>query len=407
MTTFSQDPNESEESEDFARLFAESQGNPVHLEPGQAIEAPVVNITREWVFIDTGRKGEGVLDRKEFIAADGTLTVAEGDLIKAFFLGSTGGEMRFTTRIGGDSGGGAGLALLEDAWRSGIPVEGLVEKEIKGGLDIKLAGGQRAFCPFSQFDIRRITDTATLIGSRFAFRVTQFGEKGRNIVVSRRQLLEEEAERQRDALREIWRPGMVVHGTVTSLKDFGAFLDVDGIEGLIPISEIAWGRVDNPGDVLTVGQGVDVVIKTLDWEKRRFSFSLRETLADPWSRAVDKYSEGSFHHGVVSRLATFGAFVTVEEGIDGLLHISQLGAGRRISHPREVIHEGERVEVKILGVDSSTRRISLSLAAQSRAAEEEAGNIEAFRLDSAREEAKGMGTFADLLRVRTERGRKT
>ncbi|HAD03578.1 MAG: 30S ribosomal protein S1 [Desulfuromonadales bacterium GWD2_61_12] len=406
MTPFSQDPSELEESEDFARLFAESQDKPVRLEPGQAIEAPVVNITREWVFIDTGRKGEGVLDRKEFTAADGTLTVAAGDRIKAFFLGSTGGEMRFTTRLG-DSGGGSGLALLEEAWRSGIPVDGVVEKEIKGGLEIKLAGGHRAFCPFSQFDIRRISETAPLVGSHFAFRVTQFGEKGRNVVVSRRQLLEEEAQRQRDALREVWRTGMIVRGAVTSLKEFGAFLDVDGIEGLIPISEIGWGRIDNPADVLSVGQSVDVVIKSLDWEKRRFSFSLRETLADPWSRAIDKFREGTFHHGTVSRLATFGAFVTLEEGIDGLLHISQLGAGRRISHPREVIHEGDRVEVKILGVDSSARRISLTLAAQSRAAEEEAGNIAAFRQDNAREEAKGMGTFADLLRARTERGRKT
>lgn len=407
MIPFEEEPSEQEESEDFARLFAKSQDKPVRLEAGQAIEAPVVNITREWVFIDTGRKGEGVLDRKEFTAADGTLTVTEGDRIKAYFLGSTAGEMRFTTRLGDSGGGGAGLALLEEAWRSGIPVEGVVEKEIKGGLEIKLAGGQRAFCPFSQFDVRRVAETAALLGARLAFRVTQFGEKGRNIVVSRRQLLEEEAQRQRETLREVWRPGMVVRGVVTSLKEFGAFLDVDGIEGLIPVSEIAWGRIENPGDVLNVGQTVEVVIKSLDWEKNRFSFSLRETLADPWTRAVDKYREGSFHHGTVSRLATFGAFVTLEEGIDGLLHISQLGAGRRISHPREVIHEGDRVEVKIVGVDSSARRISLTLAAQSRAAEEEAGNIEAFRQDSARDAAKGMGTFADLLRARTERGRKS
>jgi small subunit ribosomal protein S1 len=323
--------------------------------------------------------------------------------VTAWFVGGSGGEMRFTTRIG--SGGGAsGNAQLEEAWRSGIPVEGTVEKEVKGGLEVKVAGS-RAFCPFSQVGLRRTDDTAALVGRTLSFRITEYGEKGRNIVLSRRALLEEEQQRERDALRERLETGMTVEGTVTSLRDFGAFVDIGGVEGLIPMAELAWGRVKSAADVLSVGDRVKVVIKQLDWERQRISLSLKDTQADPWEQAAAQFPEGSFHSGTVSRLAPFGAFVTLAGGLDGLLHISKLGAGKRISHPREVLQEGAQVEVKVEGVDREQRRISLALAGPARAAAEEAESMESFRAAAATESGS-MGTLGELLKARLEKNKK-
>jgi small subunit ribosomal protein S1 len=310
--------------------------------------------------------------------------------------------MRFTTRLGGST---SGSAQLEDAWRSGVPVEGLVEKEIKGGYEIKLGGTARAFCPFSQIALRRVDNAESLIGTRLAFRITDYAENGRNIVVSRRSLLEEEQRRLKDEAQAGIEEGMTVNGTVTSLQDFGAFVDIGGLEGLIPISEIGWSRVKDVRDVLSVGQQVQVVVKSIDREKDRISLSLKDTLADPWDRVAELYPEGSFHTGSVSRLAPFGAFVTLDSGVDGLLHISKLGAGKRINHPREVLKEGESVEVKIEGFDRAARRLSLSLAGVARAAEEEEATLAEFRRQAS-EAPGGMGTLGDLLQARMNKGKK-
>ncbi|QEM68524.1 30S ribosomal protein S1 [Geobacter sp. FeAm09] len=394
-------PEEEEtEGESFAELFERSaRQQSAWLEPGQKITARVLKVGTEWIFIDTGQKGEGVVDAKELQDLDGHVTVAPGDSIAAYFLSSSHGEMRFTTRIGG---GASGNAHLEEAFQSGVPVEGVVEKEIKGGYEIKLAGSARAFCPFSQIALRRIDDPAALIGTRLPFRITAYGEKGRNIVVSRRVLLEEEQRRLREEVQAGISEGMTVGGTVTSLKEYGAFVDIGGLEGLLPISEIGWSRIKEVGEVLSVGQQIKVVVKSIDREKERISLSLKDTLADPWDLAVQTYPEGSFHTGVVSRLAPFGAFITLADGIDGLIHISKLGGGKRINHPREALKEGETVEVKVESVDRTERRISLSLAGAARAAEEEEATLADFRrqADAA---PKGMGTLGDLLRAKTQK----
>jgi small subunit ribosomal protein S1 len=392
--------NDTAGEESFADLLAKSFVEAGRLEPGQKVEATVLKITGDWVFVDIGQKGEGVVDKKELLDAEGQLTVAEGDRIPVYFLSSRGGEMRFTARVGGD----AGLGQLEEAWRGGIPVEGVVEKEVKGGFEVKVAG-RRAFCPHSQIALRGGSSEA-FVGRHFSFRIAQYGEGGRNIVLSRRALLEEERARQKEALKGTLREGQMVRGTVTRIQDFGAFIDIGGVEGLLPVSEVGWGRVEDIRDRLREGQEVEVVLKAIDWERERFTFSLRDTLADPWQEAAYNYPEGSCHRGKVSRLAPFGAFVTLEEGVDGLLHISKLGAGRRLSHPREAVREGEVLEVKIEQVDRENRRISLSLAEVSRAQEEEEKTLEAFRRQ-AESAPQGMGTLGDLLKAKLEqKGKK-
>jgi small subunit ribosomal protein S1 len=385
---------EENDEESFAELFEQSsQQKGGWLEPGQKISGRVLKVSAEWVFIDCGQKGEGIIDRKELIDLDSNMTVKEGDTIAAYFLSSKQGEMRFTTRLGG---GAAGNAQTEEAWRTGVPVEGLVEKEIKGGYEVKLGGSGRAFCPFSQIALRRLDNPETLIGTRLAFRITDYSERGRNIVVSHRILLEEEQQRLRE---EVWAgisEGMTVDGTVTSLRDFGAFVDIGGLEGLVPLSELSWSRVKDVAEVLTAGQQVRVVIKSIDREKERLSLSFKDTLADPWDSVKETCPEGSFQSGNVARLATFGAFVTLPNGLDGLIHISRLGSGKRINHPREVLSEGQTVEVKVESIDRDSRRISLTLAGVARAADEEEATLTEFRRQTA-EAPKGMGTLGDML----------
>lgn len=394
-----------EESEDgsFAELFAKnSEQGRSWLEPGQKLTGKVLKIGTEWLFMDTGQKGEGVIERKEFLDIDGNITVTEGDSITAYFLSSSHGEMRFTTRIGGTA---SGSTQLEQAWQARVPVEGVVEKEIKGGYEIKLGGTARAFCPYSQIALRRVENPEALIGTRLTFLITEYAENGRNIIVSRRSLLEDEQRRLKDEAQAGITVGMTVVGTVTTLQDYGAFVDIGGLEGLIPISEVGWSRVKDIREVLSVGQQLKVVIKSIDTEKDRISLSMKDTLADPWELVPDKFPEGSFHSGTVARLDTFGAFVTLGDGIDGLLHISKLGSGKRINHPREVVKEGEQLEVKIESIDRSNRRISLALAGPARAAAEEEATMTEFRRQ-AEDGPAGMGTLADMMRKKTQRGKK-
>ncbi|NTV48034.1 MAG: 30S ribosomal protein S1 [Geobacteraceae bacterium] len=397
---------DTEETDDgsFAELFEQSgKENKRWLEPGQKLTGKVLKIGNEFIFMDTGQKGEGVIERKEFLDLDGNLTVNEGDEISAYFLSSSHGEMRFTTKIGGGASGG-GTAQLEQAWQAGVPVEGVVEKEIKGGYEIKL-GTSRAFCPYSQIALRRVENPEALIGTRLTFQISEYAENGRNIIVSRRSLLEEEQRRLKNEAQAGISEGMTVDGTVTSLQDYGAFVDIGGLEGLLPISEIGWSRVKDVREVLTVGQQLKVVIKTIDKEKERISLSIKDTLADPWEQVPARFPEGSFHTGTVARLDTFGAFVTISDGIDGLLHISKLGAGKRINHPREVVKEGEQIEVKIEGIDLGNRRISLALAGPARAAAEEEATMTEFRRQ-ADDGPKGMGTLADMFKPKAQRGKK-
>ena len=383
------DEETGQEEEDFAKLLEASLTETVKLEPGRKIEATVLQIGPEWIFLDVGQKGEGVLSAKELCDDEGRPTVAVGDRISAYFLSREGGELRFTTRLGS---GAAGLAQLEEAWRSGIPVEGRLEKEIKGGYEVRLPGGVRAFCPFSQLGLRRLEHPEEAVGQSRAFKISQFSEQGRNIVVSHRALLEEEQARQREQLRETLQVGQVVRGTVTSVRDFGAFIDIGGLEGLLPIAEVSYGRVEDLHSVLQVGQELEVAIKALDWEGNRFSFSLRDTLADPWSKVGSVYVEGMTCTGTVARLATFGAFVTLEEGIDGLVHISKLGAGRHLKHAQEALKVGEPLTVTIDKIDRDQRRISLVPPA---------AHVEAAAPTSYTERAPsaGLGTFGDLLKA--------
>ncbi|MCD6186886.1 MAG: 30S ribosomal protein S1 [Desulfuromusa sp.] len=391
------DDEMNEDEGSFAAMFEASEaevGQP--LERGKKIEATILQIGSDWSFLDVGQKGEGVLASAELLNGDGERQYAVGDKIAAYFLSRSGGELRFTTKIGG---GGTGTEQLETAYQSGIPIDGTFEKEIKGGFEVKLAGNVRAFCPFSQTGLRQ-AEPADLIGQSLPFKISQFSERGRNIVVSHRAILDEEREQLRVGLRETLKEGMVVKGTVTNIRDFGAFVDIGGIEGLLPISEISYGRVEDINDVLSLGQELEVAVKRIDWDDNKFSFSLRDTQADPWKKVGSIYQVGQQYPGKVSRLAQFGAFVTLEDGIDGLLHISKLGDGQRIRHPQDVISVGQQLQIIIEKIDPAEKRISLALAGN------KDDETETSYSDQPAATA-GLGTLGDLLKANQQkRGHK-
>jgi small subunit ribosomal protein S1 len=404
--TMVEEKNESNEEMSFAELFEKTQVRRDFLEPGQKIEATIVKITQEWIFLDLGGKNEGYLDRKEFIDEEGVLSVKEGDKIAAYFLYSKANEKLFTTRIGA---GNSARNHMEEVWRSGIPVEGVVEKEIKGGFEIKLAGDMRGFCPFSQMGLQRIDNAQDYIGRRMSFRITEFTEKGRNIILSSRAILEEERKKEGDALRLTLNEGMMVTGKIVSIRDFGAFLDIGGLQGLLPISEIGWDRVEDIQERLSIGQTLDVIITKLDRENNRISLSLKQTLSDPWDEVSSKYPEGTLHTGTVVRLTIFGAFVNLGAGVDGLLHISKIGKGRRIAHPRDAVKEGQTIEVKIDSIDKSQKRISLSLPLAD-SQDNLSGKIKKEPEDDYREYVDNapasLGSFGDILKRKMEKREK-
>lgn len=383
----------------FAELFEKSEVRKDFLTPGQKVEATVVKISPEWIFLDLGGKSEGYLDRKELTDGEGALSVKEGDTVVAYFLSSKFNEKLFTTKIGA---GDSARAYLEEVWQSGIPIEGVVEKEIKGGFDIRLAGGMRGFCPYSQMALQRIENAQDYVGRRLPFRITEYGERGRNIVLSQRAILEEQRKKDEEALKKTLTEGMVVTGTVAAIREFGAFLDIGGVQGLLPISEIGWDRVADIRERLSLGQTLDVSIVKLDWENNRISLSLKKMLSDPWNDVWVKYPEGTVQRGTVVRLMAFGAFVNLGPGIDGLLHISKLGQGKRIAHPREAVKEGDILDVRIDAIDREQKRISLSLTGGETQEKESEDDYRTY----GEKAPAALGSFGDLMKQKMEKRKK-
>ena len=390
----------------FEELFkSEENKNLRKLTPGEKLTAVVAGISGENIFLDVGGKSEGILETAELTDDEGNVTVAPGDAIEVYFLQAKKSEQIFTTRIGS----GSSVAHLEEAWRNSIPVEGYVKAEIKGGFEITLGGNVRAFCPYSQMGLRRVDDAAaTYLDTHMTFLISRFEENGRNLVVSARAIQEQERQQQKEALQETLEEGQTVSATISSIRDFGAFADLGGVDGLIPVSEIGWSRVENIHDHFTVGQNVNVVIKSIDWEKDRISLSYKETLDDPWESFLKKYPVGTTCIGTISQLKQFGAFVSLIEGVDGLIHISKLGGGRRINHPREAVEAGQDIEVIIEGIDDEERRVSLVPSDYQAPEDTEEAERQEYKKFVAAKEKKttGMGSLGELLKAKMEEKKK-
>ncbi len=347
-----------DETKTFSELLDETSLKPRRFAAGEKINATIVKITGEWVFLDLGAKSEGYLDRKELLDENGNLTVKEGDTITAFFVSSRHGEKLFTTRLLTSR---SVDDFLLDAYKSQIPIQGAVEKEIKGGFSVRVSQGISGFCPYSQIDLKKVDDAASYIGKKFDFVVSEYSNKGRNVILSRRPLLEQLEKEKKQALKESLRTGMTVSGMITAVQKFGAFVDLGGIQALLPVSEMAWGRVDDPKTIYAPGDKIEAMIIGLDWENNKVTLSFKATLPDPWDEVVRKYPEGTVLKGKVANLTNFGAFVTLEGGVEGLVHIAKLARGKKIKHAGDVLKTGDELEVKVEKIDRENKKISLGL----------------------------------------------
>jgi small subunit ribosomal protein S1 len=329
------------------------------IEEGEVVTGRVVRIDKDEVLVDIGYKSEGVIPSGELSirkSVDPHDEVQLGEEVDAIVLTKEDQDGRLIMS--------KKRARFEKAWRrieaaaeSGQPVEGLVIEVVKGGLIIDL--GVRGFLPASLVDIRRVPNLDEYMGTKIETKVIELNRSRNNVVLSRRAVLEEERKEVRQQILDRLQPGLVVEGQISNIVDFGAFVDLDGIDGLIHISELSWSHVNHPSELLEIGQTVRVKVLDIDRERQRISLGLKQTQEDPWQRIVDTYGPGDELQGTVTKVVTFGAFVEVLDGVEGLVHISEL-AGHHVESPREVVHPGDAIRVKILEIDSERRRLSLS-----------------------------------------------
>src|SRR3989475_9650117 len=345
------------DDEDFATLFAREAARSV-LEIGQIVKGRVIQIAAESIFVDVGGKGEAWIERAELTDDEGRLRVAVGDEVEATVV-STGDEIRRSHKL---RQGAQARQALAVAAQTGIPVEGKVAAVIKGGYEVTVAG-LRAFCPLSQMDIRRVDAAAAeeYVGRVLEFRVTTFSDNGRNLVLSRRRLLEERAAEAAEETRKKIAPGAVLTGTVTSLADFGAFVDLGGVQGLVPLSELSHSRASRPADLVRVGDAVTVKVLRVDQEKGRISLSLKALEGDPWGSVAGRLRERQVVWGRAVRSTEFGIFVELLPGVDGLLHVTEIPRSRQ-GALREAAAASAKIAVLIVNIDTDKRRIALALA---------------------------------------------
>ncbi len=327
-------------------------------EIGQSIETEIVAITDSTIFLDLNAKSEGVLDRAELADENGEISVKEGDKIKVFFTGEVRGEMRFTTKI---SGGKADKEMIENAFKNRIPVEGHVEAEIKGGFEVKI-GSTRAFCPYSQMGFRNKEEPAAYVGKHLTFMITEYKNDGKNILVSNRQIGENEYNIQMAKIAAEIKEGSIVEATVDSIQNFGAFVNINGFRALLPISEISLDRVTDVSSVLEEGQELKVKVIRADWKNEKVSVSLKALMADPWDSVEDDYPVGTKIDGTISRIVDFGLFVNIGKGVDGLVHISELEDISANTNLKKVYKPGQPLSVVVKEVDAAKKRIALQTA---------------------------------------------
>lgn len=351
------------EEENFAEMLEAFSGGSGRegLTIGDKVKGKVISIGRESVFLDTGTKVDGVVDKAELLNANQELTCKVGDVLELYVVSSNGHEIRLSRGFSGQRD----ADLLIEAFQNRVPVDGKIKEECKGGFRVELMG-KKAFCPISQIDIRYVEKTDEYIGETFPFLITEYGENGKNIVVSRRDLLKKELEEKKKGFLAGISAGMEIQGTVTKLMPFGAFVELmPGLEGMIPISEMSWGRTEKAEEVLKVGDSVTVKILEIKEGKGakdlKVSLSLKQMTLDPWVDAADKYHVGDRIKGKVTRCVKFGVFVEIVPGLEGLVHISQMSYTKRVLRPEDEVEPGEIVEVVINEIAPEKKRISLSI----------------------------------------------
>lgn len=400
----------SEHEDDFAALF-EASTKAKRYQKGQTIEGIIVAIGPEVAFVDVGGKGEAEIEVGELKDEDGTLEVAVGDRIQAVVMATDGG-LTLSRKL---ARGAATLRQLEDAFQTGLPVEGRVEKAVKGGYEVRIAR-QRGFCPLSQIDTVRNTDPAEHEGRVYQFRIIEFKDHGRNLVVSRRALLEEAQRAGAVDVRKALVAGAVITGRVTSVREFGAFVDLgSGVQGLLHVSEMGWSRVADPSQLVKPGEEITVKVLRVDDDGQKISLGLKQLTADPWSTVPDTYAVGQVHHGCITRVAEFGAFVELAPGVEALAHVSTFAPAGSSGGWSRSLSSGMAGEFEILSIDLEQKRIGVALVPEGAARgpsetatgprAQEAAEVREYAEREDANAAEGFGSLADKLRGALRPGR--
>jgi len=340
---------------DFESLMEESLKAP---RPGDVLVGRVLLITRDSVIIDINYKCEGQVPLAEFLDHEGHPTVREGDEVDVYFEGA---ETENGTVMLSHAKAEKFKVWreLDKAFQSETPVEGVVLGKVKGGLKVDI--GVPAFLPGSHVDIRPARNLDRYVGQRGRFRILKFNRARGNVVVSRRSVLERERASLKEQTLKVLEEGVILEGTVKNITDYGAFIDLGGIDGPLHITDMAWGRLQHPSEVLKVGDKVKVVVLKYDAERERVSLGMKQIMPDPWTKVAEAYPPGTRIKGKVVSVTDYGAFVEIEKGVEGLIHVSEMSWSKRAVHPSKVVNSGDLVEVQVLGVDEANRRISLGL----------------------------------------------
>jgi small subunit ribosomal protein S1 len=345
-----------DEPENFQTLYEESLKA---IEEGQILRGTVIDITPDHVTVDVGYKSEGQIPMQEFLKRTKRVGVKIGDKIDVLLERKDIEEgLLILSKEKADK-----VNIWRDISRScreGQVMEGEIISKVKGGLSVDI-GGIFAFLPGSQIDLKPVRNLDELVGQRLKFKVIKFNRKRNNIVLSRRFLLEEERKLQREETLKILNEGEIVEGTVKNLTDYGAFIDLGGVDGLLHITDIAWGRIGHPSEKLSVGDRIKVKVLHFDREKEKVSLGLKQALPDPWNTVLERYPIGFRTKGKVVNITDYGVFVELEGGVEGLVHISELSWSKKMKHPSKVVHIGDTVEVIVLDCDPVKRRISLGM----------------------------------------------
>ncbi len=347
------------DSEDFATLFAQSEASSGQIEEGKVVSGTVIQLTKDYAVIDIGYKSEGQVPINEFVPAPGQPpAVKVGDKVEVLVESrenDTG--MVVLSKEKADK-----MRIWDEisaACERDELVEGMIVGRVKGGLSVDI--GVKAFLPGSQVDIRPVRNLDKLIGEKFKFKVIKFNKKRGNIVLSRRVLLEKEREELKKETLKNLKEGAILKGVVKNLTDYGAFIDLGGIDGLLHVTDMSWGRIGHPSEMFEVGQEVRVVVLKFDPASERVSLGLKQIQEDPWHRADEKYPVGSRVGGKVVSLTDYGAFIELEQGVEGLVHVSEMSWTKRVKHPSKLVNVGDKVEAVVLDIDPKAKRISLGM----------------------------------------------
>ena len=345
-------------SESFAELFEESLGT-IEMAPGSIVTGTVVDIDNEWVVVHAGLKSEGIIPKNQFLNETGEFNLSIGDQVKVAMevVDDGWGE----TRLSREKAKRAETwELLEESFEKTEVITGVINGKVKGGFTVDV-NDIRAFLPGSLVDIRPLRETAHLEGRPLEFQVIKLDQKRNNVVVSRRAVLEQENSEEREALLESLQEGQDVKGVVKNLTDYGAFVDLGGVDGLLHITDMAWRRIRHPSEMVTIGDEIQVRILKFDREKNRVSLGMKQLGDDPWVQLTRRYAEGSRVFATVTNLTEYGCFAEIEEGVEGLVHVSEMDWTNKNIHPSKVVSVGDEVEVMVLDIDEERRRISLGI----------------------------------------------